>query len=506
MSSPSTSANTDQTRLTPRYEDRPKTTLTIIIACMFMIGLDTTVVNIALPQMHDSLGFTSTGLAWVSTTYTLAFGGLLLLGGRAGDVLGRRRLFFAGIALFTVASLAGGLALTSEWLLTARVLQGVAAAFTAPSAYALIATNFADGPLRNKALGAVAASYAASMPVGLIMGGALTQFVSWRWVLLINVPIGIAVLVLTPLFIRESERHPGRFDVVGALISTVGMSALVFGLLHAASDGWTNTTTVVSFLMGVVLLAVFVAVETRVEQPITPLRLFRDWKRSGAYVNLFMLAAPMIAMNFFVVQILQDHLSFSVIEAGLGFLPMAVALVASAHYGAKLISRWGHKRVIVTGSAIVTGGMVWIAVGLGSGTISFLPGVVGPTFLFGLGAGAAVTAFNALILSTAPMRDVGAASSLLEVMQWVGGTLGLAVMVTVFGTMSRRAADTLPVDLGASEQARYVAFNGMSGAFIVGAVVVGIAFLLALFGMRGSKTPAENESSVDPAEVAQTEA
>lgn len=506
MSSPSTSANADQTRKTSRYDDHPKITLTIIVACMFMIGLDTTVVNIALPQMHDGLGFTTTGLAWVSTAYTLAFGGLLLLGGRAGDILGRRRLFFAGIALFTVASLLGGLAQTSEWLLAARVAQGVAAAFTAPSGYALIATNFAEGPLRNRALGAVAAAYAASMSVGLILGGVLTEFVSWRWVLLINVPIGIAVLILTPRYVRESDRQPAKFDLVGALISTLGMSALVYGLLHAASDGWTNATTLGSFGAGVVLLGVFIAVETRAEQPITPLQLFRDWKRSGAYINLFLLAAPMIAMNFFVVQILQDYLSFSVIEAGLAFLPMAIALVASAQYGAKLVSRWGHKRVIVTGTAIVTAGMLWLAIGLNSGTISFMPGVVGPTFLFGLGAGAAVLAFNALILSTAPMRDVGAASSLLEVMQWVGGTLGLAVMVTIFGTVSRRAAETAPAGLDASEQARHVAFNGMSGAFFLAAALVGVAFLLSLFGMRKPTASTEGESSAGPAEVAEAEA
>lgn len=503
MSPPS--ANSVQTKTT-RYDDRPKTTLAIIIACMFMVGLDTTVVNIALPQIHDGLGFTTTGLAWVSTAYTLAFGGLLLLGGRAGDVLGRRRLFFAGIALFTFASLMGGLAQTSEWLLAARVAQGIAAAFTAPSAYALIATNFAEGPLRNKALGAVAASYAASMSIGLIIGGALTQFVSWRWVLLINVPIGIAVLFLTPLFIRESERHPAKFDVVGALISTVGMSALVYGFLHAASDGWGNTTTLGSFAVGVVLLVAYIAVETRVEQPITPLHLFKDWKRSGAYINLFMLAAPMIAMNFFVVQILQDYLGFSVIEAGLGFLPMAVALVASAQYGAKLISRWGHKTVIVTGTAIVTVGMFWLAIGLRGDSFSYVPDVVGPTFLFGLGAGAAVTAFNVLILSTAPMRDVGAASSLLEAMQWVGGTLGLAVMVTIFGTFSRRAVETAPTGLDPSEHARYVAFHGMSGAFILGGIVVGIAFLLALFGMRNPPAPDAGETPAVGAEVAEAEA
>src|SRR5918999_3024013 len=255
---------------------RPALALTIIAASQLMVILDATIVNIALPQVQQALGFSTTDLSWVLNAYTLTFGGLLLLGGRAGDILGRRRMFIAGILVFTLASFLGGLATSSGWLLAARALQGVGGAITAPTALALITTNFAEGGERNRAFGVFSAVAVSGGAIGLLAGGMLTSWLSWRWVLFVNVPIGLLLAALAPRYLTESERQPSRFDLGGALTSTAGMTALVYGFIRAAQEGWSSPATLGSFAAAVVLLAVFFSVETRTRQPITPLHLFAD--------------------------------------------------------------------------------------------------------------------------------------------------------------------------------------------------------------------------------------
>src|SRR5919199_2299842 len=261
----------------------PGLALAIIAASQLMVVLDATIVNIALPQMQQALHFSTTSLSWVLNAYTLTFGGLLLLGGRAGDILGRRRVFITGILLFSLASLLGGFATSSAWLLAARALQGVGGAIASPTALALITTNFAEGPERNRAFGVFAAVSGSGAAVGLLAGGMLTSWLSWRWVLFVNVPIGVLIALLAPLYINESERHPGRFDLAGAFTSTTGMLALVYGFIRAAQQGWSDNLTIGSFVAAVVLLAAFVAIERRTRQPITPLHMFTDRNRAGSY-------------------------------------------------------------------------------------------------------------------------------------------------------------------------------------------------------------------------------
>jgi MFS family permease len=262
-----------------RREGHPGIALTVIAACQLMVVLDATIVNIALPHIQDALKFSTTDLTWVVSAYTLTFGGLLLLGARAGDILGRRRVFIVGILLFSIASLLGGLAQEPWQLLAARALQGVGGAIASPTSLALITTTFPEGPERNRAFGVFAAVSAGGGAIGLLAGGMLTDWLNWRWVLFVNVPIGLLIAALTPLYISESERHPGRFDLVGALTSTAGMASLVYGFIRASEDGWRDELTLGSFGAAVVLLLAFVLTEMRAKEPITPLKMFADRNR-----------------------------------------------------------------------------------------------------------------------------------------------------------------------------------------------------------------------------------
>ena len=266
--------------------------LFVIATAQLMVVLDATIVNVALPHIQGALGFSGTGLEWIVNGYTLAFGGLLLLGGRAGDILGRRRVFIAGIVLFSLASLLGGFATTQAWLLAARAVQGAGAAIVAPSALALISTTFPEGPPRNRAMGVYSAMSMGGAAVGLLAGGLLTTYLSWRWVMYVNVPIGIAVALIAPRVLAESPRRRGRFDLPGAITSTLGLAALVYGLTSAATSQngvshWADTKVIVSLTAAVVLLASFIVIEARSEHALMPLRIFRNRDRSAA--NLIML-------------------------------------------------------------------------------------------------------------------------------------------------------------------------------------------------------------------------
>jgi len=302
--------------------------LAVILTSQLMVVLDETIVNVALPDIKTALGFSDSQLSWVLNAYTLTFGGLLLLGARAGDLLGRRRTFLAGITVFTFASLVGGFATTGWFLLAARALQGVGGALAAPSSLALLATMFPEGRERLRAIALYTAVSIGGGAIGLISGGMLTQWASWRWVLFVNVPIGLAVLAVGASVLPETARRKGRFDLAGALTSTIGVGALVYGFVRAASSGWSDTVTVSAFVLGVVLLVAFVRTELRAEQPITPLRLLTNASRSGANVARGLLFAGMFGMFFFLTQFLQDVLGYSPLQAGFAFLPVPLTVFA----------------------------------------------------------------------------------------------------------------------------------------------------------------------------------
>src|SRR6266487_2957622 len=275
------------------HDGRPGIALAIMLGAQLMIILDMTVVNIALPHIQTSLHFSATSLSWVVNGYTLTSGGLLLLGGRAGDILGRRRMFIAGISLFTLASLAGGFATTPGVLLAARALQGMGGAFASPAVLALIVTSFPEGRERTRALGIYMGVITGGSSLGLVLGGVITEWLSWRWVLFINVPIGLAVVAVPPRFVAETPRLPGRFDLAGALTATAGVTTLVYGFIRAAADGWGNHMALAAFGAAAVVLALFVFTETRARQPITPMRLFTDVSRAGSFIARLLLIASM---------------------------------------------------------------------------------------------------------------------------------------------------------------------------------------------------------------------
>ncbi|MFG2919107.1 MFS transporter [Kitasatospora sp. NPDC048298] len=476
-------------------EKRPGVVLVLVLALQTMLILDVNVVNIALPDLKDALGFTPTGLSWVLSSYLLTFGGLLLLGGRAGDILGHRKGLLVGVTVFTAASLLGGLSTSAGMLLAARAIQGVGAAIAAPTVLALIATHFTEEKARAKALGAYAAVSGSGAAIGLIGGGLLTDWLSWRWVLFINVPIGLVLLILAPMFIHETDRTPGSFDLGGALSSTLGMTALVYGFIRAAEQGWGDGLTIGSFVAAIVLLALFIVVENKAKQPITPLRLFADRNRAIGYLALLFVMAAGNSMFFFLTQFLQEVSGFSPIKAGLAFVPLALLILGSSSVSAKLLPRFGARVLTAVGSAAISVALIWFAQITPSS--SYVSTLLGPMVIAGLGMGVLLVGVTTILFSGIKPEETGAASGLLNVMQQIGGALGLAVMVTVFGAASRGAE--APAGLDTKGAADYVLTEGVTAAFSWGAGFTALTILLTLVMRRmtaGGDTQQQNEQPV----------
>jgi EmrB/QacA subfamily drug resistance transporter len=404
--------------------------LGIILACYLMIIVDVSVIITALPDIHGALHFSSTALSWVQNAYAVTFGGLLLLGARAGDILGRRRVFMAGIALFTTASLLAGLAQSPAWLLAARAIQGVGAAIAAPSTLALLTVTFREGAERTRAVAWYSAVAGGGGSLGLVLGGVLTQWVSWRAGLFINVPIGIALLALAPRYLPETAREPGRFDLAGAAFSTLGMTAVVYGFVRAAADGWGDRLTIASFSAGIALLAAFVITELRADQPITPLRLFASRERSGAYAARILVVSGMYAMFFFVSQYFQGARGFTPLQAGAAFLPMTLLVFSMVQVVPRLVPRVGSTRLLAAGLAIGLAGMLWLSQ-IGADT-PYFPQIAIPLLLLGMGMGTALTPLTSAGISGVAPDDAGAASGLVNTAHQLGGALGISVLVSVF--------------------------------------------------------------------------
>ncbi|MEU3983134.1 MFS transporter [Streptomyces sp. NPDC026672] len=494
-----------------RRQGHPGIALAVIAACQLMVVLDATIVNIALPHIQEALRFSTTDLTWVVSAYTLTFGGLLLLGARAGDILGRRRVFMAGILLFSVASLLGGLAQEPWQLLAARALQGVGGAIASPTSLALITTTFPEGPERNRAFGVFAAVSAGGGAVGLLAGGMLTDWLDWRWVLFVNVPIGLLIVVLTPLYIGESERHPGRFDIAGAVTSTLGMAALVYGFIRAAEKGWSNGLTLGSFGAAVVLLVAFVFTEMRAKEPITPLKMFADRNRSGTYVIMLSLAAAMFGMFFYIVLFVQNVLGYSAIKAGLAFLPVTFAIAVGAGLSQRFLPTLGPKPFMLAGSALAAIGLTWQA--FINPDSSYVGGILGPMLVFSFGMGLNFVTVTVTAVSGVAQHEAGAASGLLNATQQVGGSLGLSILTTVFGTASKdEAKNQLPKFLagGTAEQkaefakthqlpgpwGHEVLAHGISTAFVPAAAMAVLALATAWLVIKVRKSDLDALSGV----------
>jgi EmrB/QacA subfamily drug resistance transporter len=444
-----------------------KPVLAIILISYFMIVLDISIVITGLPKIHAGLGFSATDLSWVQSAYTLAFGGFLLLGARAGDILGRRRMFVAGMTLFTAASLAIGLAQSAGWLLAARATQGLGAAILAPSTLALLTAHFPAGHDRTRAVAYYGAVAGIGASVGLVLGGILADWISWRVGFFINLPIGLALVLAAPRYIAETTRHIGRFDLAGALSSTLGMTALVYGIIRSATDGWKSATTMTAFAAGLLLLAFFILNEWRAKQPIMPLRLFASRERTGAYLGRMLFLGAMIGFFFFITQFLQGADNFAPFQAGLAFLPMSIANFATAMMVPRLTRRIGNGCLLAAGLTVTLIGMAWLA--QLSLAAPYLTGIALPMILIGIGQGGTLSPLTAAGIAGVTAEDAGAASGLVNVSHQLGGSLGLSILVTVFAAAGSGIQDTR--DLLA---ARVVA------ALTAGSVLLALALMIVL--------------------------
>ena len=408
----------------------PMLVLLVLAGTQLMVILDATIVNVALPTIERDLAFSQSGLQWVVNAYTLTFGGFLLLGGRLGDRLGRVRLFLVGLTVFTLASLLCGLAQNQEMLIIARGIQGLGAAIISPTALAIITVTFKEGPERNKALAVWGSIAGAGGAVGLLLGGILTEYAGWQWIFFVNVPVGVVVGIASYRVLKES-RAPvtGRADIAGAVTVTAGLIALVYATVRAQEIGWGSARTLLTYAAAAVLLGAFLVIESRFRDPLVPLGFFRRRNPAGANAVGFVVGAALFAMFFFFSLYLQVVLGFSAVKAGLGSLPVSVAIIVSAAVVSQLVNRVGPKPLLLAGLLTLGVGLVWFSRISADG--AYVTDVLGPGIVMAVGLGMTFVPLTISAVSGVPPEEAGLASGLLNTSQQVGGALGLAVLSTV---------------------------------------------------------------------------
>jgi EmrB/QacA subfamily drug resistance transporter len=457
----------------PAARVNPNVVLALVALAQFMVVLDATVVNVALPTIKVDLGFSEQNLSWVLNAYTLTFGGFLLLGGRAADRLGRRRLFFAGITVFSGASLICGLSQSSGMLLVARGAQGLGGAMVSPAALSIILTTFAEGPARNRALAVWGAIAGVGGAIGLLLGGVLVEVLTWRWVFFINVPIGAAVLALTPRVIPESRAEaPSRgYDAEGAIAITLGTTALVFTLIKAESWGWGSARNLAGFAVAAALIAAFIWIERRHDDPLVPLRIFSNRSLAASDLTFLLTAAALFGMFFFCTLYLQQVLGYNALKTGVSYMPFSVTLIGASAAASRLVDRFTPKPVLVTGLLVTTAGFVLLT--RVSGHADYASHVLPAIMVLGAGLGLSFVPITIAATNGVAAAESGLASGLLNTTQQVGGSLGLAILSSVSTSRVTSALDSgspLPVALT----------HGFKGAFVVAAVICSMALVVAL--------------------------
>ena len=451
----------------------------------FVIVIDASIVNVALPSIGRALHFSQADLSWVVNAYTLTFGGFLLLGGRLADLMGRRRMFMLGLVVFSLASLVGGLAQSEPWLIAARAVQGLGAAIVSPAALSIITTTFAEGAERNRALGVWGAVAGAGGAAGVLLGGILTSGLSWRWVLFVNVPIGVLCAFLAPRLLVESraEVETRSFDVPGAVTVTAGLALLVYALVDAVNVGWGSTATLAKIAGAAVLLIAFVAIELRQRAPLMPFSIFRLRTLRGADTVALLIGMSLFSMFFFISLYMQQVLHYSALRAGLSYLPLAVAIILSAGAASVGVTRFGFKPVLLTGLLFVAGGLFWFSrVHAPGGT--FAADVLGPSLLAAIGLGLSfVPVTIAAVTGTRP-HEAGLASGLVNTAQQVGGALGLAILATVANSRTKSVIHAGQHDVAIALT------KGFERAFLVGAgfALVGAVLTIVLISSRDSRS------------------
>jgi EmrB/QacA subfamily drug resistance transporter len=470
--------------------------LALLAAAQFVVILDASIVNVALPSIGADLNFSQENLSWVVNAYVLVFGGFLLLGGRMADLLGRRRLFMVGLVVFALASLAGGLSQSEGQLIAARAVQGLGGALLSPAALSLVTVLFAEGAERNKAMGVWGAVAGSGGAVGVLLGGMLTEWAGWEWVLFVNVPVGIAAALLAPRLLPESRNEGARhFDFAGAISVTAGLSLLVYTLVDANTAGWGSAQTLGLGALSLALIAAFYVIERRSKAPLMPFPgIFRIRTITGINVSAVLIAAALFSMFFFISLYMQQVLGFSALDAGLAYLPLAVGIIVTAGASAGLVTRFGFKPVLVTGLIVTAAGLLWFTQVDAGG--SYVSDLLGPMLLAAVGLGLAFVSMTVAAVSGVEAHEAGLASGLINTSQQIGGALGLAILATVANSRTDDAFAT-----GASQASALT--EGFQAAFAVGAgfAIAGALLAMVLVSGRASREHAEaaRRGELDPA-------
>jgi EmrB/QacA subfamily drug resistance transporter len=459
--------------------------LALLAAAQFVVVLDASIVNVALPSIGSDLKFSQDNLSWVVNAYTLFFGGFLLLGGRLADRLGRRRMFIAGMVLFSVASLAGGLATSELWLIIARSVQGLGAALVSPAALSIVTTTFTDGAERNKALGVWGAVAGSGGAAGVLLGGVLTKYAGWEWVLFVNVPIGVAAALIAPRLLRESRDDTARsFDFGGAVSVTAGLALLVYTLVNANSAGWASTETIGLGAVSAALLAAFVAIELRNPQPLVPFSIFRLQTLRGSNIVALLIGMSLFSMFFFISLYLQQVLGYDALKAGFAYLPLALLIIVSAGAASQMVTRVGFKPTLIMGLLFITAGLLWFSRVSAPGG-GYLSDVLFPSLLAAIGLGFAFVSVTIGAVAGTRPEDAGLASGLINTSQQVGGALGLAILAAIANATTKNA--------GAGVNHLVALNDGFRDAFLVGAgfALTGAILAAVLIDSRDSRKHAE---------------
>ena len=461
--------------------------LALLAMAQFVVVLDASIVNVALPSIGEDLDFAQGDLSWVINSYTLFFGGFLLLGGRLADLLGRRRMFIWGMWLFAAASLVGGLAQSDIWLIAARAVQGLGAALISPAALAIVTTTFSEGAERNKALGVWGAVAGSGGAAGVLLGGILTETLGWEWVLFVNTPIGIAAALLAPRLLEDSrDESRASFDIAGAVSVTAGLALLVYTLVDANDAGWGSTQTLALGGVSILLLAAFLLIESRTRHPLMPFSIFRLRTLRGANVIGLLLGMSLFSMFFFISLYMQQVLGYEPLKAGLAYLPLAGLIIVSAGLASQLVTRVGFKPTLVAGLLFVAAGLLWFGQVSAPGG-SYVGDVLFPSMLAAIGLGLSFVPVTIAAVTNVKPDEAGLASGLINTSQQIGGALGLAILATV-------ATSTTDDVFASGERNPAVALTeGFQDAFLVGAGMAILAAVLAavLISSKDSREHAE---------------
>jgi EmrB/QacA subfamily drug resistance transporter len=455
--------------------------LALLCVAQFMVVLDASIVNVALPSIGTALDFSQENLSWVVNAYVLTFGGFLLLGGRMADLLGRRRVFMGGLILFALASLAGGFAANESQLIAARAVQGLGAAILSPAALSIVTTTFRDGSERNKALGVWGAVAGSGGAAGVLLGGMLTQWAGWEWVLWVNVPIGLVAAAIAPTLLADSrsESASRTFDAAGAVTITAALSVLVYALVDANSAGWASTQTIGLLGVAALLFVAFVAIEQRSSSPVVPFRIFRLQTVTGANVAGVLIGASLFSMFFYISLYMQQVLGYSAIKTGLSYLPLALMIIVSAGVASQLTTKIGFKPVLAAGMVFIAAGLVWFSQIPVHG--AYLTDILGPSILAAIGLGLAFVTSTIAAVSGVADHEAGLASGLINTSQQVGGALGLAVLSAIANSVTGSALSPAALT------------DGFQSAFLAGAgfAVLGLIATLTLIRNRDSRAHVE---------------